>query len=53
VIQQKALYDCKQQFNQLDGIIFNTQTTKFGSGIRTRIEAERNLVEVKNAFHRL
>lgn len=49
---KKALIDCKQEFNQLDGtIIFNTPNYKVWIGnFRTRIEAERNLVVLKNSF---
>jgi hypothetical protein len=49
---KKLLYDCKQEFNQLDGtIVFNTPNYKVWIGnFRTRIEAERNLVEVKKRF---
>jgi hypothetical protein len=50
---KKALYECKQEFNQLDGtIIFNTPNYKVWIGnFRTRIEAERNLVEVKKRYN--
>lgn len=50
---KKALFDCKQEFNQLDGtIVFNTPNYKVWIGnFRTRIEAERNLAEVKNRFN--
>lgn len=49
---KKALYDCKQEFNQLDGtIIFNTPNYKVWIGnFRTRIEAERHLVDIKKRF---
>lgn len=49
---KKALFDCKQQFNQMDGtIIFNTPNYKVWMGnYRTRIEAERNLIEIKKRF---
>lgn len=49
---KKALFDCKQQFNQLDGtIIFNTPNYKVWMGnFRTRIEAERNLAEIKKRY---
>jgi hypothetical protein len=48
IVKQKSIFDCKQEFNQLDGIIFNTPNYKVWIGnFRTRIEAERNLVEKK------
>jgi hypothetical protein len=49
---KKALFDCKQEFNQLDGtIVFNTPNYKVWIGnFRTRIEAEQNLAELKNSF---
>ena len=50
---KKALFDCKQEFNQLDGtIVFNTPNYKVWIGnFRTRIEAERNLVEIKKRYN--
>jgi hypothetical protein len=49
---KKVLFECKQEFNLLDGtIIFNTPNYKVWIGnFRTRIEAERNLAELKNSF---
>jgi hypothetical protein len=49
---KKSLSDCKQEFSQLDGtIVFNTPNYKVWIGnFRTRIEAERNLVDVKKRF---
>lgn len=49
---KKALYDCKQQFKELDGtIVFNTPNYKVWIGnFRTRIEAERNLAEIKDKY---
>jgi hypothetical protein len=48
---EKALIDCKQEFNQLDGtIIFNTPNYKVWIGnFRTRIEAEK-FSSTKNSF---
>jgi hypothetical protein len=48
---KKALIDCKQEFNQLDGtIIFNTPNYKVWIGnFRTRIEAEK-FSSTKNSF---
>ncbi|MDG2432148.1 SPOR domain-containing protein [Flavobacterium sp.] len=50
---KKALYECKQEFNLLDGtIVFNTPNYKVWIGnFRTRIEAERNLVEIKKRYN--
>ena len=50
---KKALFDFKQEFNQLDGtIVFNTPNYKVWIGnFRTRIEAERNLVEIKKRYN--
>ncbi|MBE0391639.1 hypothetical protein HNQ02_000165 [Flavobacterium sp. 7E] len=49
---KRALYDCKQQFKELDGtIVFNTPNYKVWIGnFRTRIEAERNLEEIKDKY---
>jgi plasmid maintenance system killer protein len=49
---KKALADCKQQFNNLDGtIVFNTPNYKVWIGnFRTRIEAERNLIELRKKY---
>ena len=49
---KKALYDCKQFFNDLDGtIVFNTPNYKVWIGdFRTRIEAEKYLVEIKKKY---
>jgi hypothetical protein len=47
-----ALNDCRQYFSELDGtIVFNTPNYKVWIGnYRTRIEAERNLIEVKKKY---
>tara|TARA_R110002124_G_scaffold269913_1_gene437957 strand:+ start:931 stop:1320 length:390 start_codon:yes stop_codon:yes gene_type:complete len=49
---KKALYECKLEHNSLDGtIVFNTPNYKVWIGnFRTRIEAERNLMEVKKRY---
>jgi hypothetical protein len=49
---KKALNDCKQQFTNLDGtIVFNTPNYKVLMGnFRTRIEAERNLIDLKKYY---
>jgi len=49
---KKALSDCKQIFSDLDGtIVFNTPNYKVWIGdFRTRIEAEKYLVEVKKKY---
>jgi hypothetical protein len=49
---KKALNECKQEYNELDGtIIFNTPNYKVWIGnFRTRIEAEQNLMEVKKRY---
>ena len=49
---KSELYSCKQQFRELDGtIVFNTPNYKVWIGnFRTRIEAERNLVELKKSY---
>ncbi len=49
---KKSLYDCKQEFSTLDGtIVFNTPNYKVWIGnFRTRIEAEKNLVEIKKKY---
>jgi hypothetical protein len=46
---KKILNDCKQDFEDLDGtIVFNTPNYKVWVGnFRTRIEAERNLIEIR------
>ncbi|WPR71812.1 SPOR domain-containing protein [Flavobacterium sp. NG2] len=52
---RKALYNCKQEFPTLDGtIVFNTPNYKVWIGnFRTRIEAERNMVELKKKYPNL
>ena len=49
---KKALNDCKQNFSDLDGtIVFNTPNYKVWIGnFRTRIEAERNLIEIRRKY---
>ncbi|OCB74329.1 SPOR domain-containing protein [Flavobacterium crassostreae] len=49
---KKALYECKQQFSELDGtIVFNTPNYKVWIGnFRTRIETERNMLEIKKKY---
>ncbi|WP_367772198.1 SPOR domain-containing protein [Flavobacterium sp. WC2421] len=49
---KKALNDCKQEFRDLDGtIVFNTPNYKVWIGdFRTRIEAEKYLVEIKKKY---
>lgn len=49
---KRTLSDCKQQFTELDGtIVFNTPNYKVLIGnFRTRIEAERNLVDLKKYY---
>ncbi len=49
---KKTLNDCRQTFNELDGtIVFNTPNYKVWIGnFRTRLEAERNLIEIKKKF---
>ncbi|EIA09381.1 SPOR domain-containing protein [Flavobacterium frigoris] len=49
---KKALNDCRQNFTDLDGtIVFNTPNYKVWIGnFRTRIEAERNLIEIKKKY---
>ncbi|SDX80463.1 SPOR domain-containing protein [Flavobacterium degerlachei] len=49
---KKTLNDCKQNFTDLDGtIVFNTPNYKVWIGnFRTRIEAERNLIEIKKKY---
>ena len=49
---KKTLSDCKQNFADLDGtIVFNTPNYKVWIGnFKTRIEAERNLVEIKKVY---
>jgi hypothetical protein len=49
---KKVLIDCKQLFTDLDGtIVFNTPNYKVWIGnFRTRIEAERNLIEIKKKY---
>lgn len=49
---KKNLNDCKQNFKDLDGtIVFNTPNYKVWIGnFRTRIEAERNLIEIKKSY---
>lgn len=47
-----TLNDCKQNFANLDGtIVFNTPNYKVWVGnFKTRIEAERNLAEIKKVY---
>lgn len=49
---KNALNDSKQNFKDLDGtIVFNTPNYKVWIGnFRSRIEAERNLVDVKKVY---
>ncbi|WP_418264746.1 SPOR domain-containing protein [Flavobacterium faecale] len=49
---KKTLADCKQDFRELEGtIIFNTPNFKVWIGnFRTRIEAERHLIEIKKKY---
>lgn len=49
---KKTLSDCKQNFADLDGtIVFNTPNYKVWIGnFKSRIEAERNLVEIKKIY---
>ena len=49
---KSELYSCKQRFSELDGtIVFNTPNYKVWIGnFRTRIEAERNLVQIKREY---
>lgn len=49
---KKALNDYKQEFRDLDGtIVFNTPNYKVWIGdFRTRIEAEKYLVEIKKKY---
>jgi len=49
---KSTLNDCKQNFPELDGtIVFNTPNYKVWVGnFRTRIEAERNLIEIKSQY---
>lgn len=49
---KKTLNDCKQNFSDLDGtIVFNTPNYKVWVGnFRTRIEAERNLIEIRRKY---
>ena len=49
---KNTLNDCKQNFSDLDGtIVFNTPNYKVWIGnFRNRIEAERNLVEIKKMY---
>jgi hypothetical protein len=49
---KKILNECKQDFVDLDGtIIFNTPNYKVWVGnFRTRIEAERNLIEIRTKY---
>jgi hypothetical protein len=48
----KILNDCKQDFANLDGtLVFNTPNYKVWVGnFRTRIEAERNLLEIRKKY---
>jgi len=49
---KKILTDFKREYTNIDGtIIFNTPNYKVWVGnFRTRIEAERNLAEIKNKY---
>jgi hypothetical protein len=48
---KKILNECKQDFVDLDGTIFNTPNYKVWVGnFRTRIEAERNLIEIRTKY---
>ncbi len=49
---KSTLNDCKQNFADLDGtIVFNTPNYKVWIGnFKSRIEAERNLVEIKKVY---
>jgi hypothetical protein len=49
---KKALIDCKQVFKGLEGtIVFNTPNYKVWIGnFKNRIEAERNLIEIKKQY---
>ncbi|MDN3674850.1 SPOR domain-containing protein [Flavobacterium branchiarum] len=49
---KKTLSDFKQEFKNIDGtIIFNTPNYKVMVGnFKSRIEAERNLIEIKRRF---
>lgn len=49
---KSTLNDCKQNFSNLDGtIVFNTPNYKVWIGnFRNRIDAERNLLEIKKVY---
>jgi plasmid maintenance system killer protein len=49
---KKALIECKELFTDLDGtIVFNTPNYKVWIGsFKNRIEAERNLIEIKKKY---
>lgn len=49
---KKTLIECRQNFSNLDGtIIFSTPNYKVWIGnFKSRIEAERNLIEIKKAY---
>lgn len=49
---KKTLNDCKQNFGDLDAtIVFNTPNYKVWIGnFETRIEAERNMIEIKKKY---
>ncbi|WP_366186538.1 SPOR domain-containing protein [Flavobacterium ovatum] len=49
---KKTLLDCKQDFKELEGtIVFNTPNFKVWIGnFRTRIEAERYMIEIKKKY---
>ncbi|MGO4817561.1 SPOR domain-containing protein [Flavobacterium sp. W22_SRS_FP1] len=49
---KKELIDCKELFANLDGtIVFNTPNYKVWIGnFKNRIEAERNLIEIKKIY---
>lgn len=52
---RSALYSCKQEFPSLPGtIVFNTPNYKVWIGnFRTRIDAERNMMELKKRYPNL
>lgn len=49
---KKTLNEFRQEFENIDGtIVFNTPNYKVWVGnFRTRIEAERNLIDIKNKY---
>jgi uncharacterized FlgJ-related protein len=47
----KHLAEFRQAFSGMDGtIIFNTQTTVWVGNYKSRIEAERNLIDIKKIY---